>query len=747
MVPAPVRLAVFLLLLVASLLPVASALGDTPRARIGLVLGGGGARGVAHLGVLKVLEEMRVPVDCIAGTSMGALVGGVYASGATVEEMSERLRRIDWDALFVDDPPRTERPYRAKRDDFENLFRVELGLHGWELVLPTGGTSGYKFEFLLREMAARAGNYAAQDFDYLPIPYRAVATDIQHGSVAVLRRGDLVDAMRASMSVPGAIAPVEIGGSLYVDGGLLQNLPVAAAREACADVVIAVNVGSALLPRKELGTALGISVQMLLVLMEQNVRESIASLGPGDVLIAPDLGGFSAGDFAGSHVLVAKGEEAARRRAEALRGLSLPEADYRAWRERVRARQPSPPPVTEVRVATTGSRVNPEVIERELAEVPGIDLRRRPETDFSLDNLHRRLEQVYGAGDFERMDYQMLDQHGTRTVVVRGEEKSWGPDYLKFGLGLASDTYQTRFSVNVSHRAPWVNATGGEWRNDVQLGYRDRFASEFYQPFSNRAGVFVAPRFEWNDRPIVYYLDGRRVGSFQVQTARGHLDLGTQNKFGELRFGVFGGRLKAKEDFGTLTFIPNFDASQAGYTFGAVFDQIDNPGFPRDGLLLSLKGFSTIAAWGSDDEYNRTELLALGARTWDRHTLQLAGYVGDSLHGQLPAYDPFFLGGFLRGSGYRMDELIGERVALARSVYAYRMASLPPQIGSGFYLGGSLEGTRAVLGLDPAADSKVRYSASLFLAADTKLGPAYVAIGQGLNDERPRTLYFMFGTP
>ena len=728
-------------------LPAAPALGDATRPRVGLVLGGGGARGLAHLGVLQVLEEMRVPVDCIAGTSMGALIGGIYASGATVEEMTQRIRRIDWDAVLVDDPPRAERPYRAKRDDFENLFRLELGLRDGRLVLPPGGTSGYKVEFLLREMAAGAGNYAEQNFDYLPIPYRAVATDIKDGTVKVFRDGDLVRTMRASMSVPGAIAPVEIGGALYVDGGLLQNLPVAAAREACADVVIAVNVGSGLLPRKELATALGISLQMLLVLMEQNVRESVAALGRRDLLIAPQLGEYSAANFAEAFALVGLGEEAARAKAEALRALSVPEAEYRAWRERVAARQPSAPRVTEVRVATTGSRVNPEVIERQLAEVPGIDVRRRPETDFSLPNLHRRLEQVYGEGDFERMDYRLLDRHGTRTVVVRGEEKSWGPNYVKFGLGLAADTDQTRFSVNLTHRATWVNALGAEWRNDLQFGYRDRIASEFHQPFSNRAGVFIAPRAEGQNQPVVYYLDGRRVGSFEVSTARAHLDIGTQNKYGELRAGLFAGRLRAEEDFGVLTFVPDFDVRQRGYTLSAVFDQIDSPSFPRDGLLLSVKSFGTVGKWGSEDEYNRTELLAMGARSWGPHAVQLAGYLGDTLHGQLPAYDPFFLGGFLRGSGYGMDELIGERIGLARAVYSYRLASLPAPLGSGAYAGGSLEATRTVQGVDPAADTEVRNSASVFLAADTRLGTAYVAFGMGLSGNRPQTVYFLLGTP
>lgn len=694
-----------------------------------------------------MLEEMRIPVDCIAGTSMGSLVGGVYAAGVSVDEITARLGRIAWDAIFSDDPPRSEQPFRAKRDDYEDLFDVELGQRGTELLLRPGTTAGYKVEFLLREMVARAGNFSDQDFDQLPIPYRALATNIEDGTIRVFRRGDLVKAMRASMSVPGAIAPVEIGGVLYVDGGLLQNLPVAAAREACADVVIAVNVGSGLLSRDELTTAVGISLQMINVLMEQNVRTSIDSLGPDDVLIQPKLGTFSSADFANATTLIPKGEAAARVQAGALRQLSVSEAEYAAWRTSVLARLPVVPPVTEVRVATTGGRVNPEVIERELEEVPGIDLRRRPETDFSLENLNLRLEQIYGRGDFERMDYQAIDRQGARTFEVQGVEKSWGPNYVKFGLALASDSEQTRFDASVSHRSTWINALGAEWRNDIQLGYRNGFSSEFYQPLSFRVGGFVAPRFEFQNEPVVYFLDGNRLGDYRVEYARAHLDLGVQDKYGELRVGAFAGRLDAEPDFGIVPLLPEFDLTQVGYSASATFDQIDSPDFGRNGLLAVLKTFGTLEDWGSEDDYNKTELLLMGAKSIGKHALQLAGYAGGTLTGDLPPYDPFLLGGFLRGSGYRMDELLGERVGFVRAVYSYQLAALPPPLGRGVYLGGSLEATRASLGADLDTDSKTRPSASIFLGADTFLGPAYVAWGQAFSDGEPGYLYLLLGTP
>jgi NTE family protein len=746
--PATFASALLALLAFVSLLsPSAPSLADEKRPRIALVLGGGGARGVAHIGVLKVLEEMRIPIDCIAGTSMGALVGGGYAAGVPIDEMTRELAHIDWDDIFTDDPPRTEKPFRAKRDDYENLFKFELGQRGTNLLLPSGTTAGYKFEFLLRRLVQRAGNFADEDFDRLPIPYRALATNIEDGTSKEFSRGDLVKVMRASMSVPGVIAPAEIAGELYVDGGLLQNLPVAVARQTCGDVVIAVNVGSGLLPRAELSSALGISLQMIRVLTEQNVRKSMAELSSSDVLIQPDLDDYSAVNFADALSLIPIGEAAARRHARELSRLSLSEADYKAWRDSVAARLPVVPPVTDVRVATALGRVNPEVIQRQLAEVPGIDLRRRPETDFSIENLNKRLEQVYGDGDFERMDYRMLDYDGERTVKVEGVEKSWGPDYLKFGFGFASDTYDTRVDANLSHRMTWLNSLGAEWRNDLKLGYRQRLASEFFQPFSFRTGAFVAPRIELGQEPVVFYVNDRRIGQYRVQYARAHLDVGLQNKYGELRIGPYTGRLRATEDFDTFLMAANFDERQTGYTASAVFDQIDSPNFGRNGALVSLNTFSALGKWGSDRDYAKTELSILGAKSVGNHAVQLAGYIGKTVRGDLPAYDPFLLGGFLRGSGYRIDELLGTRVGFARAVYTYKFAALPPQLGRGLYLGGSLEATRATIGFDPAADAKIRRSASIFIGADTILGPAYFAFGQGLNEERPRAFYIILGKP
>lgn len=727
-----------------------------PRPRIGLVLSGGGARGLAHLGVLRVLQELRVPVDCIAGTSMGALVGGATAAGLPADELILRVGSIDWNNMLVDAVPRQERPERVKSNDARNLFALELGLNAGQVQLPTGTASGYKLEFFLRGLLARAGNFPDQDFDQLPVPFRAVATNLETGEARVFDHGDLVVALRASMSVPGAFAPTEIDNTLYVDGGLVDNLPVAVARQTCADVVIAVNLGSPLLKRAELNSIFGVGLQTINLLTEQNVRASLATIRPQDILIEPELGNFSASNFAEAlATTVPIGEAAARAHAARLAQFSLPPEEYAQRRQQRLARLPSVPTVTEIEVATATGRVNPRVIEDELQNVPGVDLRRRRETDFDPGNLAERLTEIYGRGDFDSIGYSMVDTPSGRITLIQGVEKSWGPNYLQFGLALARDDFQSTFDAALQHRMTWLTSSGTEWRNFLQVGYNTVASTEIFQPLSVGDGGFVAPRLTYEEQPKLYFSNGLYIGQYDVQTTRAAFDLGGQNKYGELRAGVFAGRVKAQSSFGVVTAVPilaellgvpSYNLDQVGYSGRAVYDQLDSLHFPRTGELLSLRTFGTVEAWGSGDQYNRSEIQATIARSIGPHTLQLTGYGGATLRGTLPPYDPFELGGLLRGSGFNYQELFGENLYLARSVYTYRYASLPPQLGRGVYLGGSLEVTRARAGAGTEGASQFRPSASLFVGIDSLLGPLYLAWGQTLSADRRGMWYLQLGT-
>ncbi len=339
-----------------------------PRPRIGLVLSGGGARGAAHIGVLKVLEELRVPVDYIAGTSMGSIVGGSYASGNTIDQMLIDISTIKSAALASDAPPRQDVSFRRKQDDLKNFVGPEVGIRKGSLLLPKGVVTGVGLEAVLRDLAKVKGSV---NFDNLPIPFRAVATDIGTGKMVVFRSGDLAAVMRASMSVPGAIAPAEVDGKSLVDGGLTRNLPVDVARDMGADVVIAVNLGTPLMRPDQISSLLGVTGQMINILTEQNVQASLASLKPGDILIVPELGDYSSTDFDHMPDTVPIGEAAARKVADLLSRYSLTPQQYEEHRRRQKGDTVADTrPVNEIRVEGL-KRVNPEVVDRDHGNAGG----------------------------------------------------------------------------------------------------------------------------------------------------------------------------------------------------------------------------------------------------------------------------------------------------------------------------------------------------------------------------------------
>ena len=721
------------------------------RPKVGLVLSGGGARGVAHVGVLKVLEELRVPVDFIAGTSMGSLVGGLYAAGMSPAEMEKKIQAIDWVSIFSDDPARQDIPWRQKQDDFTSLFGLELGLRDGKVLLPMGTTAGYKFEFLLTEFVGLEAGRAEKDFDSLPIPYRAVAMDLENGDMGVFDRGVMVKAMRASMSIPAAFAPVEIGGRLYVDGGMVRNLPVDVARKAGCEIIIAVNLGTPPLRRDQITSPASVALQAINLMTEQNVKASLGELTDKDILIEPKLGDFSSSDFTGAMKTVPIGIEAARVVEEKLKTLSVSEAVYREWQLSRSGRKPGEVEIADIKVADTMKRVNPDVIEAEIKQKPTmietrLEERRGEQTE--LQTLHRNLTTVYGRGDFERLDYRLMEDRERKSLRVEGVEKSWGPNYLKFGLGYVSDfSDQQRVNLDVMHRMTWLNSLGAEWRNDATVGYVNELHSEFYQPFTRRIGVFAATWLDLKREPINYYKGDDWVGEYKVFTLRGGLDLGVQGRLGELRLGFFQGKLKTDQKFGVLSaatdLVPEFDLRQGGWMGKFALDQLDRVSFPREGFLLGGTFFVTDPAFGADDDYNKFELALQKPFNLDRHTLTLGLAYGESPESRIPAYDLFKQGGFLHFSGYLLDQLVGQSYYMGRLVYTYRFADLPSALGGGIYLGGSFEAGEVRNAFDPTTASGTIYCGSVFLGVDTILGPFYFAFGQA--DDGSNSFYVMLG--
>ena len=458
---------------------------DAPqRPRVGLALSGGGARGAAHIGVLKVLDELRVPVDCIAGTSMGAVIGGSFASGTTPAEMEKVIEKTDWNEVFTDRPPRAEIASRRKQDDYRNLFAPEFGFKGGSILLPKGIVAGVNIESFLRYLTEQSRN--VQSFAQLPIPFRAVAADIETGQAVILDKGTIAQAMRASMSIPGAVAPVEIDGRLLVDGGIANNLPIDVARQTCGDVIIAVNISTPPLKRDEITSALSIVVQLINFLGKDTVDRQLASLTPRDVLITPDLGDISSGSFERQDEAIRIGAEAARQMADSLKRYSLPPEQYAALRK------------TQV-VPRTGlgtvAAIRFEGVERTNSEVLAALVETKPGEELDENKINADLRRIYGRGDFEGVNYRIeRDAGGSPALVINVREKEIGPDYLRFGLALASDFKgDSYFNALVSYRRTWLNKFGAEWVTQLQVGQNSYLYTEFYQPVEERGRFFVAP--------------------------------------------------------------------------------------------------------------------------------------------------------------------------------------------------------------------------------------------------------------
>ena len=700
------------------------------RPRIGLVLSGGGARGLAHIGVLKILEREHVPIDVIAGTSMGAIVGGLYASGMKAEDIEQELKRIDWVRLFETRVARQQLSQRRKEEDFEIASAIELGVTDeGEFRAPQSAVSSRGLETLLRRFTLPVRS--VQRFDQLPIPFRAVATDMETGDAVVLGEGDLAMALRSSMSVPGVFPPTELRGRVLGDGGLVDNVPVDVARQMGADIVIAVSIGTPLAPRETLNSALGLTAQMINILTEQNVKRSLASLKPDhDVLIAPDLGTLTSGDFNRAADLIRIGEAGAESLQPKLAALALPEPAYAAWRA---ARHSGAVPQPKLAfVAFEGTTLtNPTRFEAQLLSQPG--------EPFDAGNAARDARDLAASGDYVRADYRLVDTtSGATGLVFDLEDKPWGPNYLRIGLGLATDFGgHSEFNIKISHNRHWLTENGTEWRNRLQIGEVPQLYSELYHPLNWTLGL-------WNDWFVsgwglaerrvltLYQADaGPEVGQLRRTTGRIGVDIGQPwANLGELRLGITHqvGRtepiLLASGYTGPTTAETWNELALRGRV---VIDQLDYANFPQSGYRIESEAQVGQRHHEGTQSLARIEGQATYAFSLGNHTVNLYGLVqaadarADAIVGQ------YSLGGFQQLSGYRPGQLAGNAVLFGRLNWYWRLAE-PPVFARGFYVGASLEAGNAWARRRLVSLGDLRTGASLYLGADTGIGPMFLGL-------------------
>jgi NTE family protein len=705
---------------------------EPARPRIGLVLSGGGARGAAHIGVLEVLDELHVPIDAIAGTSMGAVIGGLYASGMSGREIDALLSSVDWQDAFRDRPQRADLAFRRKQEDLDYLVNIPLGVRGRRLMIPRGLVQGQKLTQLLRRATLPAA--AALDFDHLPTRLRVIATDLESGDTVVMKDGDLVTAVRASMSAPGVFAPVEREGRLLVDGGLTENLPVDVARAMGVDVLIVVDTGFALQKRARLNSLPAVSNQAIAIVLRKNIEAQRAQLTPRDVMIEPQLEQLSSYDFGSVARARELGESAARQLAGRLAQLAVPGEEYARYAA-ARARR-QPPPLIEFVRSDAGSAPYRRQIDDLFGGFSGQPL--------DADALGRRVTSLYGRGTMETLDFTVArDSAGRQGLDFSARRNSWGPNYLRLGLSLQDD-FSGSTSFNAAGRILFteLNSLGAESVWDMRIGSSPRLATELYLPLSNVRRYFVAPHGEIEAHNVAQLVDNEQIGEYRVRSAGYGLDVGRElGNIGEIRGGVMRSSGSARiivGDVGT----PRSEFDVRGYFVRFSHDHLDSALFPRAGQALTLE-------WRGEEGVGSTagsDLLTADWRgAWSRGKYTGIAWLsgGTTLSGSETNVRAWFpLGGFLNLSGVRADSLAGPYYGIARVIGLRSIGrggegvlNVPAYAGLSFEVGNVWSSRRDIdLG-------STRRDVALFLGADTYIGPVYIAAGY---DDAGHSGFYLF---
>jgi len=740
----PTSRLLFPLWLLATCFVASSPTSGQDRETIGLVLAGGGARGIAHAGVIRALEEMQIPVDAVAGTSMGALVGGLYATGMSADKLYDVIAAMDWNEAFEDSLERQELTSRRKSDDYDYASQVKLAFKEGTVSIPLGIVQGQQTRQIIKGLVIDAVH--VRNFDDLPIPYRSVATDIETGDAYVFSEGDIVTAMRASMSLPALLAPVEHDDRLLVDGGMAMNIPVEIGHSMGVDRLIVVDIGTPLRSRDNINSLLAITDQMLGFLTRKNSLRSLAAMTERDILVNPDLTAIGMLDFEQAEEIYRRGYEAALAMSDQLAALSV---DDTAWGNYLAARTlPSPtnPPVDFIAIHND-SPVSDDLIRVRISQTVGEPLDR--------EQLLSDIATIYALDYWEIIDYDTLQDERGNGLLIQASAKTWGSDKLKIGLNLLTDLDgSSEINFGGSYLLKGVNELGGELYGIAQLGDTVTLSGEMYQPLDLHNRFFLAPYLGYTDYDVLTFGPdndvSRTIGAWLVR--RGQLELsGGMNLFAnsQVRAGLFQGLGEFRTDISAVEDLIEDDFREGGVLLSYRYDNLNNAFFPTRGGFLFAEYQVHREDLGADNDFERWRAVTQAALSFgaeQRNSLIFTARTGQSIKARNEPQNYYQLGGLFNLSGLSNNFLSGRQMAFVMAQYQRRLSNdtvIP--IDLPVYLGASLEGGQLWSRRSEVDVDDLVMAGSIYLAINSPIGPIHFAYGR--TEDSVDAIYLSLGWP
>lgn len=713
------------------------------RLKIGVVLSGGGAKGAAHVGVLKILEEHNIPVDYIAGTSIGAYVAGMYSLGYSASEVEAIMMGVNWDSGYSDTIPRNILSYRDKQLRDRYNIPLNIGYNEGQVRAPSGLLRGQTMSQLLRQSTDLVQQFG--HFDDLAIPYRAVATDLETSLPVVISHGSMVKAMQASATVPGALQPAQIEGKLLVDGGIANNMPVDVVKAMGADIIIAVDIGSPLVKKDKLDSTIAVLDQLSNFLTNASTEKQKQLLTDKDVLIRPAIDALSTTDFTIMPLALTLGKEAANGQLYKLSSMSVSPEEYAAYVEAKKAKgkllmADVRHPINEI-VFENQSKVSLNLLTETLNIKPG--------QAVSKDELNEALKRIYSLNKFERVDAEFVEGEDGRILTVTTKAKSWGPNYFQLGFNWEDDfNSESAISFDMAYTMTDLTFNGGEWRNEVKLGIEKLFATEFYQPLDRDQQFFSRARYQYDTRDWDLYDNNSRILTFDKKTHTIELGIGYNYTLqGMIELGLVAEKGSIVNDV-WLTQDLDFSSYGAYFRFG--YDSLDSISFPTSGNRVTLNVYVRNEDFNDSIDDNQNQFSVQieadwkGALSVGNHAFVGKASIATNNNDGVNTLHLSELGGFLNLSGYHKDSIMGAHKVFGAFIYQYDLGrDALGMTDYPLYLGWSLEAGNVWDERTDVTLTDLIYASSLYIGTDTSMGPA--ALGFGITDLGDKSFYLFVG--